>query len=1802
MSWRRGVMVLLVGVVALGWAVPQAVGQPVKQAQVIYPERHDVSIPLRDMAPLAPKERAAYEVPNRPDVRQREASGVPGNLQTVPGAPNTPDPSVSWAGLDVFDDAAILGYYLMPPDTQGDIGKDHYIQWINSIFVVWDKTGTKVYPTTAAGAAGNTLWQGFGGQCELQNDGDPITLWDPLAERWVMSQFAVTSTPYQCVAVSTTSDPTGTWNRYAYAWPGGNFNDYPKLGVWPDAYYITTNNFNPSGTAYIGVGVGAFDRAAMVAGSPTATFVYYALSTDHYSMLPPDMDGLVAPPVGAPGVFAEFQNAEDWSPPLAADQVWLFNFHVDWANPANSTFGVGAAHDPDATVNISAVGYNCSGRDCIPQPGTTQKLDDIDGRLMHRLAYRNFGSHQSLVASMTVGASGRAGVWWGEIRDTGSGWSLFQDGVYAPSDTVHRWMPSIAQDTNGNIMMVYSASDGTSVNPSVRYVGRLSGDTLGTMGDEKVLSAGATYQRGGNRWGDYSMISTDPTDDCTFWMTGENVLDPPTGSVAWNWNTYVGAAKFPSCSTGPTGMVMGYVKSAADSTPLQGALVQIASYSTTTNASGYFQITIPVGTGYTATASKFGYDPFTTAAFDVTDGGTVDLGDILLNPVGSAWVDGYVTDVGHGFPLYSKITITRAPAVPVGVLYNSPWTGYYEVELPQGYTYDFKVEALVPEYKPETRPVALGPLDQTQNFSLQPTSNNVAYKACKLVGGLNEPFDTFPPEGWTVANLGGTCVWQQGTSGNLTGGAGSFAVADSDACGSGTTMNTTLTSPVLDLTGVANVGLQFNYDYYHLGSQAGYVEISTNGGTTWSTIKTFSASDRGPKTFYQDLTAQLGNQANARIRFRYVSPGWNWWWQVDTVQLVVPPPPPPAPVSQWVQNFDGVTTPALPSGWAQVDTSGTAGNWATATATVHPSGQAPHSGANLAYFNSYTASSGNSTRLYKTTGENLSSGTGYVRLWMYHDTVYTSNDRVQVQYSTNGGTTWTNIGATIPRYTGSTGWAQHEVVMTGVSGASVLIGLNGIGAYGNDTHIDDVEFLLGAAVPPPVVLNPTDFSCPPVPGGVVAGFVNDGNDLMHYLNGAKVENDLGAETLTWATPDDPAVNDGFYWMFTPVPPFEGPSTRTFTASASGFSAQSKDLVVTPNAVSRLDFTLESGWLTASPENLYLRVTAFGTGETSMTLENQGGLDAEFTLIENLTPPAVFAPIVRADNRSPWRKPRTVPSAKEMDRPGTLTGTPEKGNAPGAWGAAAPIPTGGRYAGAGMSCDGQTYYVFGGDPTGGTQTNESWQYDPATDSWTALAPMPKMLTNISGACIDGIIYLVGGYDGAAYTNDFFIYDIGSDSWSSSTWPRAAAPAVAAFDGKLYTIGGGDNVGDTADTWMYDPATGTWNGPMAPMPTPRANLACTVVGDYIYVIGGWGFANVERYDPVADSWSVGPALPAQRQRAFAAWYGDYLFVGGGGNGASWTATSDVWYYNPADWPGGSWTPTDTLAYATLGTSGACVNNRIYEVGGVGAGPAVIANHQYLDKGYECQGYTLPDIPWLYENPFEGIVPSHSSVNAAVGFETAWEKTNKFGLHLASLKIKHNTAYTVPNVGIVFTKAFKDVADDYWADDYIHGLAGAMITYGLPGGYYDPEGVVTRGQMATFLVRGVHGPLYKPPMAIGIFPDVTPDHWAADYIEQLYADEITTGCGGGMFCPERPTTRAEMAVFIVRAVHGPGFVPPAAVGIFPDVPTWHWAAAYIEQQYNDGITTGCGGGLYCPERYVTRAEMAGFLVRGFNIPYLH
>jgi hypothetical protein len=357
-----------------------------------------------------------------------------------------------------------------------------------------------------------------------------VVLYDSIADRWLVSQFTSASPYGECVAISTSSDPTGSYHRYFFQFDTSVFYDYPHLGVWPDGYYLAANRF---GTIfYQGPSAIVLNRTAMLTGSP-ATFQRFNLSSSYGTLLPSDLDGPTLPPTGSPNFFMS----------RSSSSLQMWKFHVDWANPGNTTL-TGPTNLPVAAFSVL-----CSGnRNCIPQPGTSVGLDAIGDRLMFRLAYRNFGSHEALAVNHTVNAGGGvAGVRWYEVRNPNGAATIHQQGTYAP-DATNRWMGSVAMDGSGNMGMVYSVSS-SSVFPGIRYTGRLAGDPLGQMSQgETTLIAGSGVQTGtGYRWGDYADITIDPTDDCTFWMTTEYLQT--TGTAPWR--TRIGAFRFPGCGGGP---------------------------------------------------------------------------------------------------------------------------------------------------------------------------------------------------------------------------------------------------------------------------------------------------------------------------------------------------------------------------------------------------------------------------------------------------------------------------------------------------------------------------------------------------------------------------------------------------------------------------------------------------------------------------------------------------------------------------------------------------------------------------------------------------------------------------------------------------------------------------------------------------------------------------------------------------------------------------------------------------------------------------------------------------------------------------------------------------------------------------------------------------------------------------------------------------------------------------------------------------------------------------------------------------
>jgi len=427
----------------------------------------------------------------------------------------------------------------LPPDVSGAVGPNHYILMVNVAFAIFDKQGN----TLAGPAPINALWAGFGGPCTNQNNGDPIVRYDHLADRWLLSQFALPGGPqgfHECVAISRTPDPVaGGWFLYDFPMTDAAghpvFPDYPKIGVWPDAYYMGTQRTFPGG----GLDVWAFEREKMLNGS-SARLVHFAVAPPSLFLLPSDLDG-PTPAVGTPNFFARQVDGARFGGPTRLE---LFAFHVDWSNPFASSFTLAASLPTSFNSKL------CQGslmETCIPQPGTSVQLEALSVWTMWRLQFRDFGTHQSLVTNHTINnGQGVAAVRWYELRRPSGGgpWSIFQQGTHSP-DGNSRWMASAAMNKAGTLALGYSVSSSATF-PSIRFADRLANDPLGTMGGEVNLMAGGGVQTFNfpARWGNYTTMDVDPKDDCTFWYSGEYM---PNTSVA-GWHTRISSVKDPACS------------------------------------------------------------------------------------------------------------------------------------------------------------------------------------------------------------------------------------------------------------------------------------------------------------------------------------------------------------------------------------------------------------------------------------------------------------------------------------------------------------------------------------------------------------------------------------------------------------------------------------------------------------------------------------------------------------------------------------------------------------------------------------------------------------------------------------------------------------------------------------------------------------------------------------------------------------------------------------------------------------------------------------------------------------------------------------------------------------------------------------------------------------------------------------------------------------------------------------------------------------------------------------------------------
>jgi len=438
----------------------------------------------------------------------------------------------------VVDIPGIAYTGVVPPDPVGEAGPNHYIQMVNagagSVFSIYNKSGGLISGPTVL----SSLWTA-GGAC-ANGSGDPIVLYDNLAQRWLMTEFAAVGN-HLCVYVSQTPDPVaGGWYLYDFLVP--QFPDYPKYAVWPDAYYVSSNEFSPA--AY------ALDRNQMLNGLP-ATFQRFTapgnLAFPFQALIPSDHDGVTPPPPGSPNYFMRHRDDEAHNPfssDPTRDFLEIWEFSVDFTTPANSTF-IGPIQ-----VELSEFDSDLCGLvsfACFRQPGTLNTLDPLREVVMWRLQYRNFGDHETLVGNLVTDLddTDHGGIRWFELRKSGAApWQLHQEGTYGP-DEASRWMGSIAMDKDGNIALGYSVSS-TAVFPSLRFAGRLATDPAGTLPQgENVILNGSFSQTSTTRWGDYSSMNVDPADDCTFWYTGEYVATP-----GGNWGTRIAAFRFPGCEGG----------------------------------------------------------------------------------------------------------------------------------------------------------------------------------------------------------------------------------------------------------------------------------------------------------------------------------------------------------------------------------------------------------------------------------------------------------------------------------------------------------------------------------------------------------------------------------------------------------------------------------------------------------------------------------------------------------------------------------------------------------------------------------------------------------------------------------------------------------------------------------------------------------------------------------------------------------------------------------------------------------------------------------------------------------------------------------------------------------------------------------------------------------------------------------------------------------------------------------------------------------------------------------------------------
>jgi len=1038
---------------------------------------------------------------------------------------------------------------------------------------------------------------------------------------------------------------------------------------------------------------------------------------------------------------------------------------------------------------------------------------------------------------------------------------------------------------------------------------------------------------------------------------------------------------------GASGRVNGTVTDAATNAPLSGALVTSGLISATTGADGRYSLLLAAGE-QTITASKYAYAS-QTVTVTVPEGGVVTQ-DFALVSVPLVTVSGRVTDgSGKAFPLYAKIEIAGRPGGPV---YTNPATGRYSIQIASRATYRFTTSVVYPGYQTVTQDVTIGTGNLTHNIAVP--ANLVA---CTAPGYgpssvLSERFDgTTTPAGWSVVERRRPNGWafnNPGNRSNLTGGTGNFAIIDSDALGSGNSQDADLIAPPLDFSGATEPHLRFNSDYRALTSSIADIDVSTDGGTTWVNIWRQTTTDRrGPRVEEVPLTGLAGD-ADAMVRFRYRGT-FAWWWELDNVEFSASPTS--TPIIR--ETFDSTSTPA---GWTLVERISLPppGSWVFDDPGNR--GNLTGGAGNFAIVDSDDLGSGKTqdTDLISPPIDLSTAANPHVRF--NSDYRAFSNSTADVDFSLDGGTTWTNVWRQTT--TDRRGPRREEVALTGAAGqANVLVRFRYRGSNAWWWEVDNVE-----------VIRAPDAACVPLVGGLVVGFTTDRNTGLG-INGVTVTSNANPtqRAVSAATPDDPNIGDGFYWLFSTAT-----GTQSFTASKPPYTDQTKSVGVVDNNTRQLNFSLAAPRLTVTPTSLEGFVPYGESRSTTLTITNTGTAPAQVEITERGGDFQILnrtgAPLIE-QRVSGLSKAQYGPAGAEASP--TRAGT----SVDPAWTRIANYPISVFDNTAATAEDGTVYSVGG---SGAAANRKVFKFDPAAGTWSTLPDLPTSRQKPAAAWVGDKLYVIGGWDGNGVPRATVdVFDPGANTWTTlpATNPRPRATmGYGVANDKIYLVGGCTNgaCAESADLVIFDSATGTFSTGTS-YPQLSIWMACGGINDKIYCAGGATQATDHKngfvYEPASDTWSPIADAPVDMWASqYSAASGLLVLAGGVAEGSTVITNRTIAYDPAAD----TWMDLPNAQFPRFRGAGAC---GVFKLGGSPTSFVGSVESENLGGLDQCAtGGT--DVPWLAETPDTFTLGAGRSRTVRVTMTaTAENGILQPGEYTAQLAIKNVTPYPIPRVDV-------------------------------------------------------------------------------------------------------------------------------------------------------------------------------------------